>query len=424
MLKKVLYTVLLLMAILFTVGYLRYNPTVNFNGQVPASAKTVVRINLRAIEYAFLKEALTSFSSPSSFSKKKKKKSTSLLKAVGIPTDILFYSTTDYKQWVSTAITIKDVAVLTKYLTEQKFKKQADTIFVKNGISCVINKNALKIVVGKIPADVFKETKYLTEADASLSKLKNTKGLVALASEKDEVSLVVNDKQLTIVGSLSVLSTVFNAEEVAGVQGAIGQLSGSLNTGYLKANLNDSWKAKFNRLTNLSLDSVLAKSSGRFTASLDGFKVKKDTVVTYDYDDDFNKIETKTIEESSFPLVDITVKGVSLYEYLAREKAIQQVANVNRFVLMPLFTMQAENKENGLRLFTKAATASDNAVKTNFMGYLNLKEYQKQAPAVFKLHKKWQSVTAIDIKVNNAVKLNAVIHFNKGVFRSLQKLTR
>ena len=58
MVKKIVYTVIIIFGILFTVGYFRYNPTVNFTKEIPVYAEAIVRVNLREIEYTIIKDVV------------------------------------------------------------------------------------------------------------------------------------------------------------------------------------------------------------------------------------------------------------------------------------------------------------------------------------------------------------------------------
>jgi len=130
MIKKTGYSLLLLIAIVLLFGYFRYHPTLEYKNKIPASAETIMQVNLRELEYGlvsdFCKNPLTYLNKKSSSSGKQSNDSLkSFYKSVYIPINIFLYTNTKNLKncLVSSSIKVKHKTDLVTFFLQQKFKE-------------------------------------------------------------------------------------------------------------------------------------------------------------------------------------------------------------------------------------------------------------------------------------------------------------
>jgi hypothetical protein len=108
--------------------------------------------------------------------------------------------------------------------------------------------------------------------------------------------------------------------------------------------------AKINKLFGFDLDSILAYNPTKTELILNEIVEKKDSAISYDYDDDFNpvkKVIIQTRREPSFHFSMQTSNSNKIYKYLKTQNAID---NHQVFVNLPLATTKTSIQNNALTL--------------------------------------------------------------------------
>jgi len=405
MLKKAIYSILLIAATAFTVGYFRYNPTVNFKDKIPASANVVIRVNLRTIEYNILKDVL---SSPFSYLKltnsSKKAKKNSLINNVEIPTDIFFYSSTKVSKikWISSAVKIKNVDCLKTFFKEQNLiEKSIDNIdcFINKNIIYCIDKDELKILFTSgetIQSEdelsiVFNDKTYLTNTDNVLKRLiKSDKSIVVSTKKEDFIEVDTDNEKLLVNGELNKNNQLFLPYQTKKSDNNIAFVSGKLNTEFLFSFLDDKVQSKIKKTTNLSLDSIGNYWNGAINFQLKSFNNKIDTIVTYDYDEDFNKVEKKTIQKTSIPSFNLELGGVSFFDYLSAKEMIKNVEGGSLLVVNPLFNTYASKNNKSLFLSSNKTSLKrfENLKNDKFSLFLDVEKYIENQTSLYEFSNK------------------------------------
>ncbi|WP_435261309.1 hypothetical protein [Tenacibaculum sp. nBUS_03] len=311
--KKISYTILITMCILATVGYFRYNPTVVVNGTIPNTAEAIVRVNLRALEYNIITDIISRpfsyFNSKKSSSSSEPKK-LSFLDQVEIPANLFFY--TDYQSikgvWVSSNIKIRDKKTLIKFFEQNKIKPKLGKGFryyESKNIVYVLLKEDLKLLfklkktenIERKLATILSVKDYLTNEDLILQKIIKSKGLLTFATKQDDFfEMQIDNEILTLNGVISEANNVFLPYATCFEVGEMGHVSGKLKRDAFSSLIKKDNKIAFKKLTTLSLDSLTNSWNGAFEMNFSGFKEEKDTIVTYEYDDDFNKVEKRSFK--------------------------------------------------------------------------------------------------------------------------------
>jgi hypothetical protein len=107
---------------------------------------------------------------------------------------------------------------------------------------------------------------------------------------------------------------------------------------------------QINKIIGFNLDSILAHNPTKTELVLNGIVEKKDSAISYDYDDDFNpikKVVVHTSREPSFCFSIQTENSQKVYTYLKVQKAID---NHQVFVNFPLAQTKTSVRNNTLTL--------------------------------------------------------------------------
>ncbi|WP_428741451.1 hypothetical protein [Tenacibaculum sp.] len=424
MIKRIAYIIIIGCCVLVTVGFFRYNPTVIYADKVPVSAETVVHVNLREIEYnilcSFLKHPFSQLDFENTSTKKREKKE-SLLNQVEIPSSLFFYTNQDeYKGFlISNKILFKKRFVAT--LKEEGFKEQnikEDTFYVKGRMACVLQGNTFQVLC-KLEKDAvisselltsLNEENYFPEEASIFDKIKNRDNPITVTTTQgDFFEVTIDDGLLTLQGKLGEGNAVFLPFKATSSNGTIAALSGKLNAEKVAGALGENVKAKFKKLTSLSLDSIADKWSGAMNFNLSSFIEKSDTIVTYEYDDDFNKVEKKEVQHIIIPSLSLSVEGKELCDYLNKKQAIKLVENDSVLTLMPLFTTYVSCKEDLLKLTSvKNQSKKRKTEEVNkFLFWFDVAAFQQKERGIYTFQNKYlDKINTIQFSVakNNEVK--------------------
>ncbi|GEM_PF-5110069 len=395
--KKVLYTLIGLAVLLLTVYLLRYNQSQVFEHRVPKSATKVVNVHLRQIENNLLFDFLAH---PIIYLKSKlrkdslKRKKFPFANGVEIPENILFFSnaTSLDNHWFSSVFNVKDQENLTSYFLQEKFVKsnvEGMEFYSKGNWVIAIHENKLLLVIkrnhtaeiSKIVASVFNEKAFLHQTSELLKPIILNESDVSFSS-KEHGFLEANFKEgiFEISGNLD--SDFFIADAYPIIKGnPISYLTAKVNKDNLFfQNFVLNTADKFKELTHLSLDSIVNKWDGKFYLKIDAIENKTDSIITYDYDDDFNKVEKMAIEKKNIPNLRIKLGQESpsnLWRYFWSKNAIQLHKGDTVFTTIPIYQFMATDAKENLELSVNNSVdqihSKEISSKLNF--YVDVEKY-------------------------------------------------
>ena len=143
----------------------------------------------------------------------------------------------------------------------------------------------------------------------------------------------------------------------------------SLNLGDNHFAFSDAFSQDFQKKTHLALDSLLMYSTKSLTLIVPHVASKVDSIITYEYDDDFNKIEKvstqKIIEPQVVAYLESKEQG-QLYAYFKRRGVVKDIDGVSRFVGLPFVEMKAIPKGRELILSTQDSIVLETKQDTSF----------------------------------------------------------
>jgi len=369
--RKKLASIFLGILVVLTILYvIRYKRALVFENKVPNSTTQVLHINARQIEHHLLMDAIQHPLKYIDFKiSDKKKDSLRLKKTIEIPRNVFFFTneTTFENSWFSSFVKVKKKTKLSQYLEQESFVKTIHDdimVFSKKDFAIAIKDERLVIAYTKEPQTsvingfkvIFDTVSFLAEESQLLQQIRNSKSDISYTTiANDFVEANFKDGLLEVLGALNT-DMFLNARHDDFNDNSVGYLNAKINKEHtlFKSLIAEKNSQKFNDLTKLSVDSITSKWNGTLSLNLKTVSKKIDTIVTYEYDDDFNKIEKKTVQELTIPDIDLRFgEGASLFDYLSNENAIQVIESDTLFTSIPLYKMYAARKAKTVAISTE-----------------------------------------------------------------------
>lgn len=357
-------------------GYKYFNTTSSLLGKIPPNAEQVAKVSLFKIKETLVLDAL---SSPSfyykqiSFKGKKKEKDTSIEKGIDLqPFSQPFYTLPEHTNTWFTVLPIANEKDFNAYIKSYTKEKNAtiETLeayqwvrLEKNKVVCAWTNEALIIAFTLKANDAFLHTAFhqaliqkelITDKTHPIIKeLSEDENHLLFKQGKDKISLNFTDGAIILDG---LWTTEGNLQFKKGQQ--IPAPENSSFSFFMDANLqhkeNRDWigtqlsKMLFLSKANIEVDSLLHYSTGVITLAVDGTTTQQDTVVTYEYDDNFEKVAVKKVQEKEVPQITLHLqtKESGLKQYLQSVKAVDLQDN---FAAFPFYTLSVSETENQLQ---------------------------------------------------------------------------
>ncbi|MDR6845183.1 hypothetical protein [Flavobacterium granuli] len=287
------------------------------------------------------------------------------------PTDYLAFfhiENQPISQWFLSA-KIETETTFEKALNKAQFRK--DTVqngmnfYYSNSLNLCIIKYSNQILVSnisekqkhiaiKVADDLFLKKLFLDAKKTE--KTINTNNAVTfwvkkngLLKEDGILNLKLEDSEITVDGQLQFKSKYKKESQFLQNPNALLSLGFDFemirNQDFLKHHSD-----KINKMIGFDLDSILAQNPSKTELFLNEIVEKKDSAISYDYDDDFNpikKVIVHTSREPSFYFSMQTTNSKKVYDFL---KAKNVIDNHQVFVNFPLAQTKTSIRNNALVL--------------------------------------------------------------------------
>ena len=140
-------------------------------------------------------------------------------------------------------------------------------------------------------------------------------------------------------------------------------------------------RKKFENLINFSFDSLIHYADRSLNFSFYETKKVADTSVTYEYDENFNKVENVKVNQTIHPVFDLKVleNKQGLFDYLVSDSCIKQLGYKKVFTPYPFTKVYAYN-DKGLVLSTAHLTQF---LETKFPNFLELQINFSEIDTIF-----------------------------------------
>lgn len=391
---------ILVLVLLGYFGYTHFKKTSVLLNVIHKDAETVIKIGIHDITKTLVLDALSSpgyyWEQTESLRKDKKKDSIKKVKGVDLkPYAMAFYTLKNINNTLFTTLKIDDSEAFEKYIDKYSKKKSSViTVNAKGYKNLILEKSKLilawnseKIAVAlttntslenikTVFEDVLLYNKLISDKNHPIiKKLSKASDHVTFLNKESLISLNFKDSEALVDGILQTQSKdryktniTYNSLPEAALQFYFdANFDKEENKKMFIESLKD---ASFFTKNNLSVAEIIDKSKGYFSATISGTTTQQDTIVSYEYDDNFEKIAVKTLQEKKAPKISINVEveeNKSLMDYLKTQGAIKN----NVLTSIPYYTFYAKENNN---------QASFNTTQEN------IKLEEKQSSSFFKLN--------------------------------------
>lgn len=374
--KRKLGLLFLLLLVGLLIAYvLRYKTGTCICKTIPQEADAVIQVKVRSLERYFLHDVVlrpkSYFSSkPDSLKQKEKSDQSSsepstkyqqkvrLMDCVSLPKSLLLYRVDSI--WYSSDLKIKDAVKLEQFLTDNNFKSNGsgdEKIYIKKNQKILVDQEIMKVAYKTelgtgLDFNTSEKSDFLSKGDQLFDATHSSQNDIYFVDNKGQfLNINFQSGVINIDGNYN-LTTLKPSAKESSTKG-IGSLSAQLDFPKFIELLSDNQKNKFSNFTKLNLDSLSGHINGELSTVLTDFSTSIDTITTYDYDDDFNKIEIKDIKESLEPsyslLLGMDDEGIA---YMKRQNAIVEQDGKDVLAIMPLVTTYSKQYQDALYLYT------------------------------------------------------------------------
>ncbi len=384
------------------IGYFVYNhfkKTAVLTNVIHKEAESVLKIGVHDIKKTLVLDVLSAPSyywSNSSFSKRETKKDSIEDKGKGIdfmPYSVVFYTMKEVKNTLFTTFNIDDAILfeeyVTKYVAEKKgtINNTKDYKYVsleKGKVALAWNSEKLAVAIApeitmhKVQAvfnDVLLYNKLISDKDDSLIKqLASTTDHLVYVKDKSISTINFIDGEVLVKGNLYTkkpnkyyAQTVYYAMPNSSLQFFYdANFKNQQTKNSILQSLED---ISFFKKNNIDVKTILDRTNGFFSLEVNGSTMQKDTIITYEYDDNFDKVATKTLQEKIVPkmLIHLGAEDKSLNTYLKAQGAIEN----NILTAMPYYTFYT--KEDLLNTYFSTSNKSITTTKKVNPNFLSFK---------------------------------------------------
>lgn len=316
--KLAAVTLLLLLLVIFGVLYYRQNSS--YKNAVHKKADFIVKVNvdqlIRKVAWDILRNKSFSEKEESSTGKKEKRSH-----GIAYPANLFIYNLKDAPNTFFTTLKLNDTVNLDIFLKKvfgvSSFISKNEIWYGQSSnrkIKAVFNANKLvlsysfsDINIESILEEILLEKEMMDTGSTLLSTLKENDADVVLMKDEDVAEVYFNKGKALIKGNITKPEHLILPSGKIMVQqpnadvALFGWFAGTFNSNNVKN------KAVGNKL--IPLDSLLSYYKGQMQIEIGGEVVQHDTIVTYEYDDDFEKVEIQTLQEKKVPGINLTIQG-------------------------------------------------------------------------------------------------------------------
>src|SRR5690606_12421174 len=346
--KLAAVTLLLLLLVIFGVLYYRQNSS--YKNAVHKRADFIVKVSvdqlIRKVAWDILRNKSFSEKEEPSTGKKEKRSH-----GIAYPANIFIYNLKDTPNTFFTTLKLKDTINLEFFLKEklgiQSFTAESEIRYgqsSKKKMQAVYNSEKLVLSysfsdknIESILEDILLEKAMMDPGSTLLSSLKENDADVVIMQDEDVAEVYFKKGKALIKGNITKPEHLILPSGKIMVQqpetdaAVFGWFAGMLNSDGIKN------KIVGNKL--IPLDSLLPYYKGQMQIEVGKKVVQHDTIVTYEYDDDFEKVEVKTLREKEVPGVNIIIQGDPFHCRRLLEKEKVLIDNKLNREIFPLYEL-------------------------------------------------------------------------------------
>lgn len=354
--KKIIVPLVLLLAIAVYFVVFHKNKNLRY---IPENADAVVLIDIKKVTGQYLFSLATN---PSHWSGSQSKgKSSGSLKDSGIRIpdflQIFHIKDTKFSEWYS-ILELKDPQKFIAFLKKQNFVDKGHNRFQKDQLFIMINGDHCVAGTSDLAFESIQKKILKTSSDSVLDAdlfIHNTTGSISFISGQkiQNFSIELHDNEIEIKNNS-------NSE----ISNAIASKLQNENH-FLEVELDKENIRNFSRFFNKSMADSSQIEYFKATADLEQVN---DTIISYEYDDNFNEVEKKTFQKITQPNYILTIKSNDpgkTWEYFQSKKWIN---SENQFTAIPFQPNQvSRNNDDVVIKSTRTPLSFSPPIKENYI---------------------------------------------------------
>jgi len=354
--KKIIVPLIVLLAI--AVYFVAFYKNKNLK-YIPGNADAVVLIDVKKLTGQYVFKLITH---PSHWSGSKAKgKSSGSLKEAGIRIpdflQIFHLKDTKFSEWYS-VLELKDSGRFITFLKKQNFVDKGNNRFQKDQFFVVIDGNHCIAGTSDMAFETLQKQLLQTSSNSVLDAdqfIHHTAGSLSLISGKkiQNFSIELNDDEIEIKNNSN--PEIFNS------------IASKIQTGnhFLDLELDKENIRNFSCFFSKSIADSSQINYFKATADLEQVN---DTIISYEYDDNFNEVEKKTFQKITQPNYFIDIKSSDPEKTWAYFQSKKWINNENQFTAIPFQPNQISRNNEGIAIkSTRKSTALSPQLKENYI---------------------------------------------------------
>ncbi|QLG45433.1 hypothetical protein [Costertonia aggregata] len=354
-------------------GYVTYKKSVAFNNVIHKDADSAIKVGIQDIKETLVWDAVTSpkyyydVLPPSKDDDKEEDEKRD--KGIELqPYNLIAFTMPNVKNTFFTVLNIYNSEDFEVFVKEELEKKSVSIHDSGNGYRfAIINDGKLamawdaeQLIVAvspelnltfakKVFADVLIDNKTIDDkAHPIIENLKSNASHIVYTDGKSTSTINFEDGKALLNGTVSSKNDFPNEVSLQMLPNA--SLSFYFNADFHNQELKERLVQNLGSYTffekhNLNVSEILNRTNGFFSLELNGKTTQIDTIVSYEYDDNFEKVARRTVQEKEVPKIHFNLGSAdkSLRKYLRGANAVD---SDNIFTLFPLYQLYV--KEAGL----------------------------------------------------------------------------
>ncbi|RKR14873.1 hypothetical protein CLV91_0954 [Maribacter vaceletii] len=376
-------------------GYTWYCNTASLLGVIHKDADSVIKIGIQDIKETLVLDAITSpkyYYNNASFKTKKKEKDTVEKKGINFtPHNLVLFTVPKVQNTYFSILTIEDNNAFKNQIKEyskglhQKIDKEHNIHWLehkKQHWVCAWSNNKLVVSFGldntyqkskKVFVEVLKEGKVITSKNNKwITTLSKSNSHITFIDTKGKTEIQFKDGKAVLEGSLETneVNAYPNKVSYDRVPNAALEFywDGNFNRNKNREQFIASWKNNaFLKKANINVPEIAELTNGFFYAGVNGTTMQTDTIITYGYDDNFNKIEQKSLQEKLVPSIILNLgrEKQPLKSYLKEQELLTEN---NIFKSIPFYHFYVEEDATATCFKTqKLKQSTEQITSSNFM---------------------------------------------------------
>jgi len=387
---------IILSLLIFLVSVLKYRQYQANQLLIPKNANVLIKISVDEIYKSVL---MNMIKNPAYYFKQNKTgikypETNRFKHGLKIPASIYFYTITNQpKTALFSRFVIKDFVAFEKFV-KQTLKldikgKQKEAYFAQNktgNLAICYNKKIVSITISGNQKNFQQILLNLLE-DENLQQL-NDHPFSAIGSMNDHISIISTNNTTSVnflAGKIEFSNMAVNSQFSPAKKPSHRSFKKESTVSFW---LDASWKAQSPlNITHsnvvLNKDSLIKYYNGYLDFEWAGTTLQADSVISYEYNDDFEKVAKTSIQNKKVPDANfyIKTKGHQLYQYLANQHAINQIDTTLNKSFFPLYKIYATKNSQALILSSSKKNKNDSTfINTDdFLGLnINVLKMQRE----------------------------------------------